>query len=143
MVLDDGVFVDVNFPFTFVDARDVAAGMIAAAEKGRRGERYLLVTEEPVQTQQIIELAQKRNPGLKMPARMPKFVLQGLSSTMEFVSKITGKQPLLLRSQIELFYGVVAPKNISKARTELGFNPRSPEVAIQQTFDYLKKRKIK
>ncbi len=143
MVLDDGVFVDVNFPFTFVDARDVATGMIAAAEKGRRGERYLLVTEEPVQTQQIIELAQKRNPDLKMPARMPKFVLQGLSSTMEFVSKITGKQPLLLRSQIELFYGVVAPKNISKARTELGFNPRSPEVAIQQTFDYLEKRKIK
>ncbi|MCP4139881.1 MAG: NAD-dependent epimerase/dehydratase family protein [Chloroflexi bacterium] len=141
LVLDDGVFVDVNFPFTFVDARDVATGMIAAAEKGRRGERYLLVTEEPVQTQQIIKLAQKRNPSLKIPPRMPKIVLQGLSSAMEFMSKITGKQPLLLRSQIELFYGVVAPKNISKARTELGFSPRNPETAIEETFDYLINRK--
>lgn len=135
--LDGDVFVDVNFPFTFVDARDVAAGMIAAAKKGRGGERYLLVTEEPLRTRQIIDLVRERNPDVKMPPSVPKFLLQGMSSTMEFISKITGKQPLLLRSQVELFHDVAARKDISKARTELGFNPRDSEIAIRKAFVYL------
>jgi len=135
--LNGEIFVDLNFPLTFVDARDVAAGMIAAAKKGRRGERYLLVTEEPLRTQQIIELVRERNPDVKMPPRVPKFLLQGISSAMEFASKFTGKQPLLLRSQVELLYDVAARKDISKARAELGFIPRNPETAIREAFDYL------
>ena len=59
--LNGEVFVDVNFPLTYVDAHDLAAGMIAAAQKGRYGERYLLVTEEPVSTGQIIEIAREIN----------------------------------------------------------------------------------
>ncbi|NOY97673.1 MAG: NAD-dependent epimerase/dehydratase family protein [Chloroflexi bacterium] len=135
--LNGEVFVDVNFPFTFVDARDVAAGMIAAAKKGRRGERYLLVTEEPVSTRQIIAIVQEIDPKIKMPPRLPKLLLQIMSSAMGFASKITGKQPLLLRSQVELFYGVAARKDISKARRELGFDPRGPETSLREAFDYL------
>ena len=75
-----------------------------------------------------------------MPPRVPKHLLQTMSSTMEFASKITGKQPLLLCSQVELFYGVAPRKDISKARQELGFTPRDPETAIRETFDYLAKR---
>jgi dihydroflavonol-4-reductase len=138
--LNGEVFVDVNFPFTFVDARDLAAGVIAAAEKGRRGERYLLVTEDPISTGQIIEIVREINPQVKMPPRVPKVFLQIMSSTMEFASKITGKQPLLLRSQVELFYDVAPRKDISKARSELGFVPRDPEIAIRETFDYLANR---
>jgi dihydroflavonol-4-reductase len=138
--LNGEVFVDVNFPLTFVDARDLAQGMLAAAKKGRRGERYLLVTEEPMRTEQVINLIRERNPDVKMPPRVPKFVLQGLSSLMELASKITGKQPMLLRSQVELFYDVAARKDISKARTELEFNPRDPEAAIREALDYLEEK---
>ena len=141
--LNGEIFIDVNFPLTFVDARDVAAGMIAAAKKGRRGERYLLVTEEPMRTQEIIDLVRERNPDVKMPPRVPKFLLQGMSSAMEFASKFTGKQPMLLRSQVELMYDVAARKDISKARTELGFDPRAPETAIREACDYLAKRSKK
>jgi len=139
-VIDDEVFIDVNFPFTFVDVRDVSEGMILAAQKGKRGERYLLVTEEPVSTQQIIALAQEIKPNLKTPPRAPKFLLQGMSSMMEFASKITGKQPLLLRSQVDLFYGVAPRKDISKARAELGFSPRDTETALRETLHYLMNR---
>ena len=141
--LNGEVFVDVNFPLTFVDARDLTAGMIAAAQKGRNGERYLLVTEEPVSMGQIIEIVQEINPQVTMPPRVPKYLLQIMSSTMEFASKITGKQPLLIRSQVELFYGVAPRKDISKARQELGFTPRDPETAIRETFEYLAKRSKK
>ena len=131
------VFVDVNFYFTFVDVRDVAEGMVAAAQKGQRGERYLLATKDPVSTQQIIALAREINPKVKKPRRAPKFLLQIMSSAMELAGKITGKQPLLLRSQVELFYGVAPRKDISKARTELGFNPRPPETAVREALAYL------
>lgn len=138
--LNGEIFVDVNFPFTFVDARDVATGMIAAAKKGRSGERYLLVAEKPVSTGQIIEIVREINPQVKMPPRLPKGLLQIMSSGMEFISKFTGTRPLLLRSQVALFYGVAPRKDISKARTELGFNPRDPELAIRETLDYLANR---
>jgi len=138
--LNGEVFVDVNFPLTFVDARDLVAGMIAAAQKGRNGERYLLVTKEPVNTGQFIEIVQEINPQVTMPRRVPKYLLQIMSSTMEFASNITGKQPLLLRSQVELFYGVAPRKDTSKARQELGFTPRDPKTAIRETFEYLANR---
>ncbi len=141
--LNGEVFVDVNFPLTFVDGRDLAAGMIAAAHKGRNRERYLLVTEEPVSTGQIIEIVQEINSQVTIPPRVPKYLLQIMSSTMEFTSKITGKQPLLLRSQVELFYGVAPRKDISKARQELGFTPRDPETAIRETVEYLEQRSKK
>ncbi len=136
--LNGEVFVDVNFAFTFVNVYDLCTGMIAAAKKGRSGERYLLVTEKPVSTAQIIEIVQEINPQVKMPPRVPKGWLQIMSSGMEWVSKFTGKQPLLLRSQVELFYGTAPRKDISKARTELSFNPRDPEIAIREALDYLK-----
>ncbi len=141
--LNGEIFVDVNFPLTFVDVRDLAEGMIAAAKKGRPGERYLLVTEEPLRTEEIINLVREINPDVKMPPLLPKFLLQGLSSAMEFASKISRKQPLLLRSQVELFYDVAARKDISKARAELGFSPRDPETAIKEAFTYLKENSRK
>lgn len=137
--LNGEIFVDVNFPFTFVDARDVASGMIAAAKRGRNGERYLLVTEEPINTQQIIEIVQDINPQVKIPPRVPKLFLQTISSAMKLASKISGKQPLLLRSQVDLFYGVAPRKDISKARAELGFDPRDPGTAIRDALGYLQK----
>ena len=47
---------------------------------------------------------------------------------------------MLLRSQVELFYDVAARKDISKARTELEFNPRDPEAAIREALDYLEEK---
>ncbi len=135
--LNNEVFVDVNFHFNFVDVRDVAAGMIAAAEKGRNGERYILANEHPVSTRRLLELAQEQNPKVRIPPRAPKFLLQVMSSAMEFASAITGNPPMLLRSQVENFYGVARRIDLTKARTELGFNPRPPETAVREALTYL------
>jgi dihydroflavonol-4-reductase len=135
--LNGEVFVDVNFHLNFVDVRDLAAGIIAAAKKGRRGERYLLATQNPVSNRRLIELAQERNPKVKMPPRAPKVLLLIISRAMEFASRFTGKAPMMLRSQVEIFYGNPRQMNIEKARTELDFTPREPETAIREAFDYL------
>lgn len=136
--LNNDVFVDVNFSFNFVDARDVAAGMIAAAENGRSGERYLLATEQPVNIRRILELARELKPDVKIPPRAPKWVLLLISGGMELAAKLTGKPPQLLRSQVALFYDNPRIMNISKARSELGYDPRDGETAVRQALTYLR-----
>ncbi|MCA9922540.1 MAG: NAD-dependent epimerase/dehydratase family protein [Anaerolineales bacterium] len=136
-VLKGEVFVDVNFYFNMVDARDVASGMIAAAENGRSGERYLMNTENPVGTRRLIEISRAFNSDLRTPPRAPKFLLQVMSSAMELGGKITGSEPMLLRSQVDMYYGEALQMNISKARTELGYAPRDEETAVREALAYL------
>ena len=131
------VFLDINLCFNFVDARDVAAGMIAAAEKGRRGERYLLATEEAVSNRRLLELAQGFNPEVKVPPRAPRLALMAVAGAMELGARITGGQPRLSRSQIKIFYGTKRRMDLTKARVELGYTPRDPETAIREAFEYL------
>ena len=131
------IFVDVNFSFNFVDARDVAAGMMAAAEKGRSGERYLLATEKPVNIRRVVELAQELKPDVKIPPRAPKWALLLIAGGMELTAKLTGKAPQLLRSQVALFYNNPRLMDIRKARNELGYDPRDGETAVRQALAYL------
>ncbi len=138
--LHNEVFVDVNFFFNFVDARDVAAGMMAAAENGRSGQRYLLATEQPVNIRRIVELAQELKPEVKIPPRAPKWALLLIASSMELAAKLSGTPPQLLRSQISLFYNNPRIMDISKARRELGYEPRDGETAVRQALIYLEER---
>jgi len=135
--LNNEIFVDVNFYFNFVDVRDVAKGMLAAAENGRSGERYLLATEQPISVRHILELAQAHNATVKLPSRPPKWALSLIAGGMELGAMITGKPPQMLRSQVNLFYDNPRIMNISKARTELGYDPHDGETAVRQALVYL------
>jgi len=135
--LHNEIFTDVNFYFNFVDVRDVAMGLLAAAENGRSGERYLLATEQPVSIRRMLELAQVHNPTVKLPPRPPKWALSLIAGGMELGAKITGKPPQLLRSQVNLFHNNPRVMKIDKARTELGYSPRDGETAVKQALIYL------
>jgi hypothetical protein len=50
--------------------------MITAAQRGRNGERYLLVTEEPINMGQIIEIVREINSQVTIPLRVPKFLVK-------------------------------------------------------------------
>ena len=138
--LDGAVFTDINLCFNFVDVRDVAAGMVAAAERGRSGQRYLLATEEAVSNRRLLELAQEFNPQVKIPRRPPRSVLMAVAGAMELGSLLTGGEPRLARSQVKIFYGSERRMDLSKARDELGSLPREPETALRQAFEYLQER---
>lgn len=129
--------IDPNFFFNFVDVRDVAAGLIAAASKGRAGERYLLTNETSTSMQQIIAAANHTKPGYKVPPKPPKWLLAAIARCFELVAKISGKPADLIPSQVALFYGVRQEYDIAKARKELGYAPASPRQALLETFSYL------
>jgi len=138
--LNGEVFVDINCRFNFVDVRDVAAGMMATAKSGRNGERYLLATERSLSNRRIIELAQERNHRVKMPPRAPKALLLAVAGAMELASRLTGKPPMMVRSLVRIFHGGERHMDLSKARSELGYNPRDPETSVRQAFEYLETR---
>jgi dihydroflavonol-4-reductase len=132
--------VDVGFRFNFVDVRDVAEGMIAAAERGRAGERYILAGDESMDIPRMIEIAREFSSGLRIPPRVPRLVLMAAASAMEIGGRLAGREPAFLRSQVQLYYGVEQEFVTDKARRELGYAPRSSEEVVRECFAYLIER---
>lgn len=128
---------DPGFRFNFVDVRDVAEGMILAAEKGRPGQRYILANERSSPLSDLIEAANTQAPGYRQPVSAPRWLLMGVAWLQERWAQRVGKPAQLLLSQVRLFHNVAQEYDITKAKNELGFNPRPPEVALRQAFAYL------
>lgn len=131
---------DPNFHFNFVDVRDVAEGMIQAAERGRSGERYILANRHSSPLAALIEAANAVAPGYRLPPRAPRWLLLGVAWLQERLARLSGKPAELLVSQVRLFYGVRQEYSIAKAEAELGYCPAPPEQALRAAFGYLRER---
>ncbi|MBE8591749.1 NAD-dependent epimerase/dehydratase family protein [Pseudomonas sp. MAFF 301449] len=131
---------DPGFRFNFVDVRDVADGMIRAAEKGRAGQRYILANLRSSPLSDLITAANTHTPGYRQPVSAPRWLLLGVAWLQERWAQWTGKPAQLLLSQVRLFHNVAQEYDITKAKNELGFNPRPPDVALGQAFAYLYKQ---
>lgn len=108
--------------YDIVDVRDVAAGCIAAAERGRVGECYLLSGEyheiQEVLSFVAVRCEKKRPPMLPMPlARLAEPILCAMARKQ-------GQRPLYTRYSLD----TVESKtrfSAQKARDELGYNSRA------------------
>ena len=79
--------------FAFVDARDVAEAILAAAEKGRRGVRYLAAGRH--MTLREIAGGYASVTGRKVPGRAPMAAVLALAAAQEAWARISGKPVLL------------------------------------------------
>jgi len=140
-VLHNEIPFDPNFSFNVVDGRDVAKGALLAAEKGKNGERYILATEPSIRTGKMFKIAKEVEPSVKTRKTKSKGFMPFLAGMAEMMSKITGKTPLMMKNQVELYHEADLRVDISKARNELGYNPRNPEQAIKETLEYLANRR--
>lgn len=112
----------------FIDVDDVAYGHILAAKKGKVGERYLLGHENL----SIVDLFSALEAISGVPAPKLKLPYAGalrLAQVLEFISDhMTNQHPLYTAPMIKfssLYYFI----DTSKAKNELGFEPRS---SVQQ-----------
>ena len=131
-----------NITLNWIDVKDVALGSYNAMQKGNNGERYILANEKHTSMQESVKIAAEEFPNLKLkiPKKVPKFLLYSVAGLMELTSKFTGKEPLLQRHYIDMFYGLKQDYDITKSRNEIDFNPKSSKQALIEAMQYLKKR---
>ncbi|CAG5017656.1 hypothetical protein DYBT9275_05819 [Dyadobacter sp. CECT 9275] len=141
LILKKEIPVETNITLNWIDVKDVAEGCYLAATKGRDGERYILANEKCMSIRQTTQMAQDLFPELKikLPSPVPKPILFAMAWLMEIASKISGKAPLLTTKDISMFSGLQQNFDISKARTALGFNPKSSAQAVKEAMEYLRK----
>lgn len=139
-IIQGEIPIDTNITLNWIDVKDVALGTYQAMLKGRDGERYILANEKHTSLQESVKIARDLFPDLKLkiPVKAPYFLLYSIAGFMEVASKITGREPLLQRHYLEMFYGLNQDYNIDKAKKELGFSPKSSKQALTEAFHYLK-----
>ena len=108
----------------FGDVRDMAEGHVLAAERGKRGEVYLVGNQN--HTYEKVAKTAQRLAGIRRPIlRLPHCVLLGASHVLTFwADEVTRRPPLITPSSLRISrLGLRA--DCSKAFTELGV-PRRP-----------------
>jgi dihydroflavonol-4-reductase len=122
--------------FGMVDVEDVARGALAAMDRGRDRERYILSGDDvPVRDffTTLAELSGLPAPRFKLPVR----IVRGLAGAMELVSKMTGSRPVLDRSQVDELFGKYGWFDSGKAVRELGYTWRSARATLARTVAWL------
>ncbi|RIH62893.1 NAD-dependent epimerase/dehydratase family protein [Mariniphaga sediminis] len=134
---------DPQYEINYVHVKDVAKGMILAEQNGRIGERYILGSEYSLNTSNVIQIARNMYADIQVPKKANKRFQLFLAQIMKITSIFTGKPPLLLKGNIHHYYKKEEHLDIEKARRELGYNPRKPEIALKETIKYLYEKKTK
>lgn len=121
--------------FNLVDARDVAAGQILAADRGRVGERYILGNVNLGLGELLAEL--HRSTGLAMPrTRIPYALALASALVSEGISNVTKKPPIAPLTGVRLARTSMA-FDCSKARDELGWPCRPLEQSLRDAIRWM------
>ncbi|MCW2856709.1 MAG: NAD-dependent epimerase/dehydratase family protein [Marmoricola sp.] len=114
--------------FDMVDARDVAAGFLLAAEKGRTGHNYLIgghrydLFDAQVRA---AELAGRRGPRIRIPLR----VLETVAPLVDPVARRFGSESFAPAALENISMSPVVDR--TKAGAELGYEPRATEETLR------------
>ncbi len=122
--------------YNFVDVRDVAKGMVAAAEKGRNGECYFLCGKAYTLDEFMGALA--RVCGKKHPkVVIKKKYVDTIIPVFDKIFKAANLPPVVNEYAIRK---ICENCNFSyeKAETELGYSPMSLEDSLRDTIKWLK-----
>lgn len=126
-----------GMPVAFVDG--VAAAHVAAAERGRSGERYLVADQHLSTRELATAVLAAQGAGKKVPGVAPAAVLRVLAATMAPLARTFGFTPLVAPGELSFLSWNVRIDN-TKARRELGFEPTSPAVGVPKTVEAFRDR---
>lgn len=122
--------------FDLVDVRDVVAGLLAAAEKGRRGEGYLL-SGGFLTVKEIAETAEECT-GVPRPHLVIPYWLAYPSAAMApLYYRLVGQRPRFTRMAVRMLQDGRKVSN-QKARDELGYSPNHPREGIRAAIAWFK-----
>lgn len=132
---------------SFVDARDAAIGMVLAGERGKSGERYLLAAQNltiAAFCDRLSRISGVDSPSMRMPslnAKASRSIATLGAKLMERIGdriKNVSAVDTISAEMAQYFWYVDA----SKARRELGWEPRDPSETLVDTVRDLEARGV-
>ncbi len=122
--------------FNLCDVRDLASGTIAAMDKGRKGECYIL-GNEPVSFKTFCEMISDESGCKPVKMFLPIWAANLMGKTMENKAKRDGTKPLLTTFSV---YNLARNNTFdsSKAKRELGYHTRPYKETIHDEVQWLK-----
>ncbi len=125
--------------WTLADADDVAQAHLAAVERGRSGERYILSSSEPVTLREIFQKLEKLT-GIRAPRlRVPYGILFGMTYLDELFSHYVFRKKTLMPTEGVRFCKATGFYDNSKAIRELGYQPTPLEKTLRKAVDWYRK----
>jgi len=118
--------------FDFVDVRDVADGLIAAAAQGRTNESYLL-SGHYRRVGELAELAHLITGARPPRITTPIWMARAATPFAGLAAKLTGAEPLFTRESLDAVATTARPVH-DKATRELGYHPRPTEDSIRDLY---------
>lgn len=125
----------VNGGYDFVDVRDVANGIIAACDKGRQGECYIL-SNKFFQIRDILTLLHEITGKRKIKSFLPIWFVKATAPLAELYYKMLKQTPLFTSYSI---YTLNSNAQFShqKATSELGYMTREMKATLTDTVNWL------
>lgn len=124
--------------FSYVHADDVVDGLLAAGDRGRTGEVYVLGGEDV----SVNTFAEKvaANAGIRAPIlRFPPAMARMTGVLMDGVSKLTGWRLPISRETVDATARERWLHSYAKATREFGYAPRSLQEGLPETVAWFKR----
>lgn len=106
-----------------VHVDDLATAMILAAEKGINGEKYIISAGDLTTKEMFATMSSFT--GIPAPREAPKLLVRLAGNLLEPVGRLFKFQPPLSRERVHYIYDRCVRVDATKARTNLGWQPRS------------------
>jgi len=122
--------------FNLCDVRDLAAGTIAAIDKGRVGECYILANET-VTLKEMCDMLNAECDSKKIKFYLPLDLADKIAQGLEKQAAKTGKKPLMTTFSV---YNLARNNEFdySKAQRELGYTTRPYQETIRDEVQWMK-----
>ncbi len=120
---------------TLVHVEDVAAGHVAALERGGAGERYILA-DGYATTREIVAVAVEEAGRGRVPVTMPTPIARAIARGGEGVARVLRRPPLLGRGQLS-FLLWEARADSTRARRELAVEFRPWREGVRETVRWM------
>ena len=121
--------------FNLCDVRDLAAGTIAAIDKGRIGECYILANKT-VTLREMCDMLHEECNAKQIKFYLPLDLADKIAAGLEKQAEKTGKMPLMTTFSV---YNLARNNEFdySKAETELGYTTRSYRETIHDEVQWM------
>jgi dihydroflavonol-4-reductase len=128
-----------GMPVAYVDG--VADAHVAALARGKTGERYLLADEHVTNAELARAILAYADPKRAVPRTAPVWLMQALAAASAPLARTFSFTPLIAPGQLSFLLWNVSV-DASKAKRELGFQPKPLAEGVAATVDFLRRERL-